>query len=72
MSLHLLAAEVAEDITANKKEEISDVVEGMELNSSFTAQDILMKSPEKNIPSQNISQEEETIISQSGEIFLIL
>ncbi|XP_073067313.1 disks large-associated protein 5 [Manis javanica] len=65
MSLHLLAAEVAEDITANKKEEISDVVEGMELNSSFTAQDILMKSPEKNIPSQNISQEEETIISQS-------
>lgn len=71
MSLHLLAAEVAEDITANKKEEISDAVEGMELNSSFTAQDVLMNSPEKNIPSQNISQEEETIISQSGEVFLI-
>ncbi|XP_004485250.2 disks large-associated protein 5 isoform X1 [Dasypus novemcinctus] len=45
----------------NKKEEISDVVEGMELNSSVIMQDVLMYSPEKIIPLQNnISQEEET------------
>ncbi|XP_019501412.1 PREDICTED: disks large-associated protein 5 isoform X2 [Hipposideros armiger] len=66
MSLPLLAGEVAYDININKKEEISDVVEGMELNSSITAQDILMSSPEKYIPSQNnISQEEETKTCQS-------
>ncbi|KAF6351115.1 DLG associated protein 5 [Rhinolophus ferrumequinum] len=66
MSLPVLAGEVACDININKKEEISDVVEGMELNSSITAQDIFMSSPEKNIPSQkNISQEEETKTSQS-------
>ncbi|XP_027785365.2 disks large-associated protein 5 isoform X1 [Marmota flaviventris] len=42
----------------NKKEEISDIEERMELNSSVTSQDVLMTSPEKNIPSQNnISQE---------------
>lgn len=72
MNLPLLAGEVAYGINTNKKEEISDVVEGMELNSSITAQDILMSSPEKNIPSQNnISQEGETKTSQSGEVFLI-
>lgn len=72
MSLPVLAGEVAYDININKKEEISDVVEGMELNSSITAQDIFMSSPEKNIPSQkNISQEEATKTSQSGEVFLI-
>lgn len=66
MSLPLLASEVACDINANKTEEISDVVEGMELNSSMTTQDVLMSSPEKDIPSQhNISQEEETKIFQS-------
>ncbi|XP_029807399.1 disks large-associated protein 5 [Suricata suricatta] len=64
MSLLLPAGEVRDDI--NKKEEISDDVEGMELNSSVTAQDVLMSSPEKNIASQNnILQEEETKISQS-------
>ncbi|XP_036137201.1 disks large-associated protein 5 isoform X2 [Molossus molossus] len=67
MSLSLPADEVACDINTNKKEDILDVVEGMELNSSITTQDILMSSPEKNIPSQNnISQEEETKIFQSG------
>ncbi|XP_045422660.1 disks large-associated protein 5 isoform X2 [Lemur catta] len=66
MSLPLLARGVADDINTNKKEEISDVVEGMELNSSITSHDVLMSSPEKNIPSQNnVSQEEETKISQS-------
>lgn len=71
MSLSLPADEVACDINTNKKEDILDVVEGMELNSSITTQDILMSSPEKNIPSQNnISQEEETKIFQSGEVFV--
>lgn len=66
MSLPLPAGEVVCDINTNKTEEISDVVEGMELNSSMTTQDILMSSPEKDIPSQhNISQEEETKIFQS-------
>ncbi|XP_070275419.1 disks large-associated protein 5 isoform X1 [Myotis yumanensis] len=66
MSLPLPAGEVACDINTNKTEEISDVVEGMELNSSMTTQDVLMSSPEKDIPSQhNISQEEETKIFQS-------
>lgn len=72
MSLPLLTGEVACDINTNKTEGISDVVEGMELNSSMTTQDVLMSSPEKDIPSQhNISQEEETKIFQSGEVFLI-
>uniref|UniRef100_A0A452UMQ6 DLG associated protein 5 n=1 Tax=Ursus maritimus TaxID=29073 RepID=A0A452UMQ6_URSMA len=69
MNLPLLASEVADDNNTNKKEEIPDV-EGMELHSSFTAQDVLMSSPEKNIPSQNdiLCQNEEKIkISQSGE-----
>ncbi|XP_012519193.1 PREDICTED: disks large-associated protein 5 [Propithecus coquereli] len=66
MSLPLLAGGVAVDVNTNKKEEISDVVEGMELNSSITSHDVLMSSPEKNIPSQNnVSQQEETKISQS-------
>ncbi|XP_023111474.1 disks large-associated protein 5 isoform X1 [Felis catus] len=66
MSLPLPAGEVRDDINDNKKEEISDDVEGMELNSSVTAQDVLMSSPEKNTASQNnILQEEETKISQS-------
>ncbi|XP_045756867.1 disks large-associated protein 5 isoform X1 [Mirounga angustirostris] len=65
MNLPLLAGEVADDINTNKKEEIPDVVEGMELHSLVTAQDVLMSSPE-NIPSQNdILQEEKTKISQS-------
>ncbi|XP_016000374.2 disks large-associated protein 5 isoform X1 [Rousettus aegyptiacus] len=64
-SLPLHAGEVAYDINTNKKEEISDVVEGMELNSSITAQDVLMGSPEKSMSSHNISQEEETKTSQS-------
>uniref|UniRef100_A0A452UMV4 DLG associated protein 5 n=1 Tax=Ursus maritimus TaxID=29073 RepID=A0A452UMV4_URSMA len=67
MNLPLLASEVADDNNTNKKEEIPDV-EGMELHSSFTAQDVLMSSPEKNIPSQNdiLCQNEEKIkISQS-------
>ena len=69
MNLALLAGKVADDVNTNKKEEISDVVYGMELNS-VTAQDVLMISPEKNVPSQNnISQEEETKISQSGKVF---
>lgn len=72
MNLPLHPSEVAYNINANKKEEISDVVEGMELNSSITAQDVLMSSPEKSISSHNnISQEEETKTSQSGEIFKI-
>nr|XP_012306427.1 disks large-associated protein 5 [Aotus nancymaae]XP_012306429.1 disks large-associated protein 5 [Aotus nancymaae] len=66
MSLPLLAGGVADDINTNKKEGISDVVKGMELNSSVTSQDVLMSSPEKNIPSQNnILEQEETKISQS-------
>ncbi|XP_027426174.1 disks large-associated protein 5 isoform X2 [Zalophus californianus] len=65
MNLPLLAGEVADDINTNKKEEIPDVVAGMELHSLVTAQDVLMSSPE-NIPSQNdILQEEKTKISQS-------
>lgn len=69
MNLALLAGKAADDVNTNKKEEISDVVYGMELNS-ITAQDVLMISPEKNVPSQNnISQEEETKISQSGKVF---
>lgn len=47
VSLPLLAGGVADDINTNKKEGISDVVEGMELNSSITSQDVLMSSPEK-------------------------
>ncbi|XP_013971390.1 disks large-associated protein 5 [Canis lupus familiaris] len=66
MNLPFLAGEVADDINTNKKKEIPDVIEGLELHSSVTAQDILMSSPEKNIPSQNnILQEEKTKISQS-------
>ncbi|XP_021565211.1 disks large-associated protein 5 [Carlito syrichta] len=66
ISLPLFAGGVADDINNNKKEEISDVVVGMELNSSVTSQDVLMSSTEKNMPSQNnITQEEETKISQS-------
>ncbi|CAK6432055.1 unnamed protein product [Pipistrellus nathusii] len=66
MSLPLLAGEVACNINTTKTEEISDVVEGMELNSSMTTQDVLMSSPEKDIPSQyNISEKEETKIFQS-------
>uniref|UniRef100_A0A2I3I098 DLG associated protein 5 n=1 Tax=Nomascus leucogenys TaxID=61853 RepID=A0A2I3I098_NOMLE len=69
MSLPLLAGGVADDINTNKKEGISDVVEGMELNSSITSQDVLMSSPEKNAASQNsILEEGETKISQS-ELF---
>lgn len=69
MNLALLAGKAADDVNTKKKEEISDVVYGMELNS-ITAQDVLMISPEKNVPSQNnISQEEETKISQSGKVF---
>lgn len=64
MNLALHAGKVADDINTNKKEEVSDVVEGMELNS-VTTQDVLMISPEKNIQSQNnISWEEETKTSQ--------
>ncbi|XP_066198436.1 uncharacterized protein [Saccopteryx leptura] len=67
MNLLLPAGEVAYDINTNRKEETSDVVEGMELNSSITTQDVLMSSPEKNIPSQNnMSQEEEPNVFQSG------
>ncbi|XP_057587860.1 disks large-associated protein 5 isoform X2 [Hippopotamus amphibius kiboko] len=63
--LALLAGKVADDVNTNKKEEIPDAVAEMELNSIIT-QDVLMISPEKNIPSQNnISQEEETKMSQS-------
>lgn len=47
VNLPLLASEVAHDNNTNKKEGIPDVVEGMELHSSFTAQDALMSSPEK-------------------------
>ncbi|XP_011817369.1 PREDICTED: disks large-associated protein 5 [Colobus angolensis palliatus] len=66
MSLPLLAGGVADDINTNKKEGISDVVEGMELNSSITSQDVLMSSPEKNTASQNsILEGGETKISQS-------
>lgn len=72
MSLPLHPGEVTYDINTNKKEEMSDVVEGMELNSSITAQDVLMSSPEKSMSSHNnISQEEETKTSQSGEILKI-
>ncbi|KAM6181636.1 disks large-associated protein 5 [Erethizon dorsatum] len=60
---HLLAGGVADDTTTNK-EESSGVVEGMELNSSFTAQDVLMNSPEKNSPSRN-NTVQETAASQS-------
>ncbi|XP_066132727.1 disks large-associated protein 5 isoform X2 [Saccopteryx bilineata] len=66
MNLLLPAGEVAYDINTNREEETSDVVEGMELNSSITTQDVLMSSPEKNIPSQNnTSQEEEPNVLQS-------
>ncbi|XP_016053640.1 PREDICTED: disks large-associated protein 5 [Miniopterus natalensis] len=66
MSFPPPAGELACDINTNKKGEIL-VVEGMELNSSMTTQDVLMTSPEKNIPSHNnISQQEETKIFQSG------
>ncbi|KAM4854088.1 disks large-associated protein 5 isoform 2-T2 [Thomomys bottae] len=50
MSLPPLSG-VADDATANK--EASDVVEEMELNSSVASQDVLMSSPEKNVPLQN-------------------
>uniref|UniRef100_A0A8D1MIG2 DLG associated protein 5 n=1 Tax=Sus scrofa TaxID=9823 RepID=A0A8D1MIG2_PIG len=64
MSWALLAGKVADDVNTNKKEEIADV-EGIEVNS-VTSEDILMTTPEKNIPSQkNVSPEEETKISQS-------
>ncbi|XP_076978687.1 disks large-associated protein 5 isoform X2 [Tamandua tetradactyla] len=63
MNLQLLAGEMAYNNT-KKKEEISDVIEGMELNSSIIAQDVLMSSPEKLILLQNnTSQEEEIKIS---------
>ncbi|KAG8511697.1 Disks large-associated protein 5 [Galemys pyrenaicus] len=66
MNLSPFASEVAYNINTDKKEELSDAVEGMELNSSFTAQDVFMISPEKNTLLQdNTSQEEETKISQS-------
>ncbi|KAF0886547.1 disks large-associated protein 5 [Crocuta crocuta] len=66
MNLPLPAGEMRDDINTNKKQEISDDVEGMKLNSSMTTQDVLMSSPEKNIASQNnILQEEETKLSQS-------
>uniref|UniRef100_A0A8D2AWM2 DLG associated protein 5 n=1 Tax=Sciurus vulgaris TaxID=55149 RepID=A0A8D2AWM2_SCIVU len=52
------------EINHNKKEEISDVVERMELNSSVTSQDVLMSSPEKNVLSQNNILQEEAKPSQ--------
>ncbi|KAM9201903.1 disks large-associated protein 5 [Dugong dugon] len=62
MNLLLLAGEVADN--TKKMEDMSDVMEGMELKSPIIAQDVLMSSPEKHIPSQNnISQEEKTKIS---------
>ncbi|XP_047422002.1 LOW QUALITY PROTEIN: disks large-associated protein 5-like [Sciurus carolinensis] len=48
----------------NKKEEIADIVERMELNSSVTSQDVLMTSPEKNVLSQNNILQEEAKPSQ--------
>lgn len=70
MNLPLPGGEMRDDINTNKKQEISDDVEGMKLNSSMTTQDVLMSSPEKNIASQNnILQEEESKLSQSGEVF---
>lgn len=65
ISLSLHVGERADDINTKNKEEISDV-ERMELNSSIISQDILMTSPEKNMPSvNNVSQEEETKVSHS-------
>ncbi|XP_037691238.1 disks large-associated protein 5 isoform X2 [Choloepus didactylus] len=61
MNLLLLAGEMTYN---TKKEEISDVMEGMELNSSIITQDVSMTSPEKITPLQNnISQDEEVKIS---------
>lgn len=71
MNLALHASQVADDINTNKKEEVSDVVEGMELNS-VTTQDVLMISPEKNIQSQNnISWEEESKNFSMSKVFLM-
>ncbi|XP_006160650.1 disks large-associated protein 5 [Tupaia chinensis] len=63
-SLPLLAGGIADDLGTKQKEEIPSIVEGMELNSSITSQDVLMSSPEKSIPSQNILQEEDPKTSQ--------
>ncbi|XP_069845816.1 disks large-associated protein 5-like isoform X2 [Dipodomys merriami] len=58
MSLPLPSG-VANDTNTNQ--EISDVVEEMELNSSVASQDVLMSSPEKNVSLQNtILKEAET------------
>ncbi|XP_006864707.1 PREDICTED: disks large-associated protein 5 [Chrysochloris asiatica] len=66
MNLPLVAGKVADNINIKKIDDISDVVEGMELNSFVITQDAMMSSPEKYITSQsNFSQEEETKISQS-------
>uniref|UniRef100_H0XLH7 DLG associated protein 5 n=1 Tax=Otolemur garnettii TaxID=30611 RepID=H0XLH7_OTOGA len=65
-SLPLLAGGGTDNININKEEEISDVVVGMELNSSLTSHNVLMSSPEKINHSQTIlSQEEETKLPQS-------
>nr|XP_045011200.1 disks large-associated protein 5 [Jaculus jaculus]XP_045011201.1 disks large-associated protein 5 [Jaculus jaculus] len=53
MSLPFVADGVADGINTNQKEAISDVEERMELNSSVSSPDVLMGSPEKNVPSQN-------------------
>ncbi|XP_075387345.1 disks large-associated protein 5 isoform X2 [Tenrec ecaudatus] len=59
MNLSLLAVEVTN--STKNREEISEAVEGMELNSSIVEQDVLMSSPDKQLPSQsNLPQEKET------------
>jgi hypothetical protein len=57
---------VADDTTTSKKD-VSDV-EGMELTSSVTSQDVLMRIPEKDTLQNTISKQE-TLPSQSGKSF---
>lgn len=64
ISLPLHVGEGADDINANRKEE-------MKVNAPAVLQDILMTSPEKIMPSLNNMSPEETQASHSGKIFQV-
>jgi hypothetical protein len=65
-----LGGGVANDITTTNKKDISDVIEGMELTSSVTSQDVLMSSPEKDTSLQNSILKEEIAPSQSASFVI--
>ncbi|XP_012859101.1 disks large-associated protein 5 [Echinops telfairi] len=69
MNISLLAVEVTNN--TENIEGISEVVEGMELNSSIVEEDVLMSSSDKQLPSpSNISQQDETKVSLGQSVLI--